>query len=256
MSNKINKSVYRGGGSISWGSTIGEVIACFNEITKYPACGIIIGAAEKGYGKSTAFEYIYNQRGALSGLDDSFNSGIFVEGDIMSVLGAVFYSELDYEHDMKLTDISNGMLFDGWIPWAVEWPADKSTAMHDCLSKQLGDDYFKKISLCTYFNGSQRILEFNNTFLFKVCPEYNFYSKNLKARVDAIVADGSQSKEWKERIKKKHVVMDWKQFLDADIAFDEKFKGISRILQISNLSTQSLATSCDNAISLISYFSA
>jgi hypothetical protein len=254
MSNKINKSVYRGGGTITWGSTIGEVIACFKEITKLPDCSIIISAAEKGCGKSTAFEYIFNQRQSFFGLGDSFEEGIFVEGDIMSVLGALFYSELDYEHDMKLTDISNGMLFDGWIPWAVEWPADKSTAMHNCLSEHLGDDYYKKISLCTFFGGSKKILDFDKTYLLKVCPDYGFYSKNLKTRTDAILASGDQSKEWKKRIQKKHVVLSWKEFLDADIAFDEKFKDVSRVLNISNYSAQSLATSCDNAISVISYF--
>lgn len=196
----IKESIYRSGGSLTWGSTIGDAKKLFKAAKEVPI-RIQITAGDKGFGKSTAFECLAARI-----------PGISVEGDIMSVLAYTLVYALKTPvpnlESMKFDEVANGTAIPGFIPWSLE-VVNKDKMFKGVLASFLGQGFSKKIGCSTAFHGQDATLR------VVIVPDYGFYRKMMERRTSAMIADASKTKEWRDHIKKHHKVLSWVEFSEA-----------------------------------------
>lgn len=196
-SNLIRKAIFRNGGSLTWSSKILDTFHVFNSAEAKPIYWpIVITAAEKGYGKSTSFEYLAGK------MPDE----ICVEGDIMSLFAVAMYlKELHNDESILLmtyTEFANS----SYAPWTVKVP-NKSSAYADIFAKYLGSNWFGKIRLCTAFRG----ISIDRCFVIVIVPNYYTYVENFETRRDAML-NGDGSASFKEHVAKTHITLSWSEF--------------------------------------------
>jgi hypothetical protein len=123
------------------------------------------------------------------------------------VLAKTVIDGRDLSDSWIVGEIAGGKAIKGFIPWDVDIPVDEDKATHQALTSILGSGWETKISLATGFHG------WKGDANLRIVPDYGHYTKTMAARTKAMAADKSKSDEWRERIKKKHVVEPWSKFL-------------------------------------------
>lgn len=196
-SNLIRKSIFRKGGSLDWSSKILDTFHVFNSAEVKPIYWpILITAAGKGFGKSTAFEY----------LSDKLPDDICVEGDMMSLFAiAMYLKELHNDESILLMTYSE-FANSSYVPWTVKIP-NKSEAYADIFAKYLGANWFNKIRLCTAFGG----MSFSRCFVVVIVPNYYQYVENFENRTSAML-NGDSSAAFKEHVANSHITLTWSEF--------------------------------------------
>lgn len=196
-SNLISNSIFRNGGSLTWNSKILDTFHVFSSAeTKPYFWPIVITAAEKGFGKSTAFEYLAGK------MPDE----ICVEGDIMSLFAVAMYLR-EQLHDesillMTYTEFANS----SYSPWTVRVP-NKSEAYAEIFARYLGINWFSKIRLCTAFRG----ISIDRCFVIVIVPNYFTYVENFERRRSAML-EGNGSAAFKEHVANTHITLSWSEF--------------------------------------------
>lgn len=195
--NRINQSIFRSGGSLDWNSKIVDTFSLFsNSEVKSYYWPIIITAAEKGFGKSTAFEY----------LSSFMPDEICLEGDIMSLFAVAMHLK-DQNGDQSILNMTyRDFANSDYSPWTVKIP-NKDEAYAEIFSNYLGKNWHSKIRLCTGFRG----LDFSQSFVIVVVPNYYFYEEVFEARRDAMI-NGDNSQAFKDHVRDTHVTLDFSDF--------------------------------------------
>lgn len=190
----VKESIYRNAGQIGWNDTVAKCKELFLT-TMRQDCTVKITAPDKAMGKSTAFQVLAPSV-----------PGIAIEGDILSVLAYTLCAEHKLNDDWTIGDLANGVAIPDFVPWTFNIEGDKDERFRKALSGFLGSDFLDKISLCTAFAG----LKSDGTLV--IIPDRKFYVKNFTARTEFMINDPNKPEEWKEHVKKKHVLLSETEF--------------------------------------------
>lgn len=208
-SNLISNSIFRNGGSLTWSSKILDTFHVFNSAeTRLYSRPIVIKAAAKGFGKSTALEYLAGK------MPDE----ICVEGDIMSIFAIAMYLR-EQRHDesillMTYAEFANSP----YSPWTVQIP-NKSEVYAEVFARYLGINWLSKIRLCTAFGG----ISIDRCFVIVIVPDYFTYVKNFERRRSAML-EGNGSAAFKEHVANTHTTLSWSEFNKLNMELVTKMK--------------------------------